>query len=134
MKTITSKNKLLTMLAVTVLSSLALIPSAKADNDDHRGSAAVLNRPQEWQGREHRVVEHREENRHEIREQEERREAELREREWREHELNARRWHRHYVTLYPEAVPTVVYAPPAVIYTPPPEPTGINLIFPLDLR
>ena len=43
--------------------------------------------------------------------------------EWREH-------HRRPVYVAP---PAYVYAPPPVVYAPPP-PSGINLIFPLNIR
>lgn len=48
-----------------------------------------------------------------------------RQREWREH-------HRHPVYVAPP--PAYVYAPPPVVYAPPPPPSGINLIFPLNIR
>ncbi|MDR3424147.1 MAG: hypothetical protein P4M13_03585 [Alphaproteobacteria bacterium] len=52
------------------------------------------------------------------------------EQDWREHERRAYDWrHRH-----PVPMPGVVYAPPAVVYPPPPEPFGLNLIIPLDIR
>ena len=52
-----------------------------------------------------------------------------REREdWREHD----RWRRdRRVVVVPP--PAYVYAPPPVVYAPPP-PSGINLIFPLEIR
>ena len=45
--------------------------------------------------------------------------------EWRDH-----RRRRVYVA----PPPAYVYAPPPVVYAPPPPPSGINLIFPLNIR
>ena len=57
-------------------------------------------------------------------ERERERERFEREREWRM---------RHHPQVY-VAPPPVVYAPPPVVYAPPPPPSGINLIFPLNIR
>lgn len=54
-----------------------------------------------------------------------RREHIERERDWRVH-------HRRPVYVAPP--PAYVYAPPPVVYAPPPPPSGINLIFPLNIR
>ena len=49
---------------------------------------------------------------------------------WDAHARGARDWHRHH----PYVEPGVVYAPPAVVYAPPPQPEGINLIIPFNIR
>ncbi len=52
--------------------------------------------------------------------------------DWRRHErIERERHHRRPVHVAP--APAYVYAPPPVVYAPPP-PTGINLIFPLNIR
>jgi len=48
--------------------------------------------------------------------------------DWDRHVRQAHDWHRH------APPPGVVYAPPAVYEAPPPQPSGLNLIIPFNIR
>jgi hypothetical protein len=61
---------------------------------------------------------------------------------WNDHEEHARDWHEHHRHHHdhdrPVVVqePNVVYAPPVVVESPAPEeePSGINLVFPINIH